>query len=75
MTKLFGKANGQYKEKPGYAALHYRVYSAKGPAKVCKKCGSKSNVHWAQVGSIQKYVPLCRSCHASYDKAYKNLHR
>ena len=59
-------------EKAGYSAKHYRVYTAKGPAKKCSKCDSTQNVHWAQTG-VRTYKEMCRSCHAKYDNAQRNL--
>ena len=74
MTKLFGADNGRWKgNKAGYAAKHYRVYGKRGKAKKCIKCGSVKNVHWAKIKGKADYMPLCRSCHAKYDKAVRNL--
>jgi len=61
----------------GYHALHYRVYAARGPARLqtCISCGLNAQ-EWAQVhGSdpydVLSYQPMCLSCHARYDQKQK----
>jgi len=62
-----------------YAALHYRVISAKGRPKKCEICGTtdESKLYdWACVGdykNIDDYKRMCRSCHWKYDKVGNNF--
>ena len=79
ITKLFGKDNGAWKARPGYAARHYRVYSALGKAKKCCVCGTRlGKIEYARKGPgllTKSYVPMCVSCHARDDKRIKHINK
>lgn len=77
----FGKNNDSWKGKDaGYAALHYRVYNAKGKPSKCDECGYDKDdrrYQWASLtgnfADINDYKRMCESCHAKYDKKIKNI--
>jgi len=75
-----GKLNSSWKGKNAtYAALHYRVISAKGRPKKCEICGTEDEnkyYDWACVGDYTKisdYKRMCRSCHWKHDKTHLNF--
>lgn len=60
----------------GYDALHDWVNRHKGKAARCCHCGTKRNVHWANVSheyrrDLSDYMSLCVSCHRKYDFPHK----
>ena len=66
--------------KAGYAALHYRIYKAKGCPKKCEECGTtdkKKRYQWANLTGkfedIDDYKRMCQSCHAKHDKIINNF--
>lgn len=58
-----------------YAALHNRVYRARGKASGCAHCGTDDpakHYEWAMLHGtdgtdVSNYVSLCRPCHRTYD--------
>lgn len=76
-----GENNSSWKgDDAGYAALHYRVYKAKGKPQKCDECGSKDKrrrYQWASLTGkfhdIDDYKRMCQSCHAKYDNVISNL--
>lgn len=56
-----------------YAALHNRVYRARGKASCCGQCGTGEGPYeWAMRHGtdgtdVNEYVSLCRPCHRLYD--------
>ena len=71
-----GSKNNNYKGpgKRGYSADH-KAAAKKSPAKRCSRCGSTKDVMRAVVkgSNGRRHIPLCRSCHAKYDKVNKNF--
>lgn len=75
-----GSKNSSWKgDKATYAALHYRVVSAKGRPKKCEECGTQDEsktYDWACVGDYKNtndYKRMCRSCHWKHDKTANNF--
>lgn len=73
-----GAKNNAWKgDEAGYSARHKRRDNKTGNRKKgskCAWCGSKKNLQNAEVhGEKGKFITLCASCHAKYDKKYKNL--
>lgn len=76
-----GSYNDNWKgDKATYAALHYRVQSARGKANKCEECNRRDDgisYDWAnQTGNyadIWDYKMMCRSCHYKLDGVFKNL--
>ena len=76
-----GKKNPNWRgKKAGYAAKHYRVYSARGLPKRCSVCGTTiaAKFEWANLGGLNKvrtFKRMCTHCHAKSDKRIKNIRR
>jgi hypothetical protein len=71
-----GEKNGQWKgDNVGYMGLHTWIRRRFGLAKdkQCVFCGSRKNLHWANVSrkykrDINDWITLCCKCHGEYDK-------
>ena len=73
-----GKGSGHHSWKgaaASYAALHNRVYRARGKASGCAHCGADDpakRYEWAMLHGtdgtdVSNYISLCRPCHRTYD--------
>lgn len=74
----YGSNNDSWKgDKAGYSAFHYRVGNVRGKPSFCVMCESKVECEWANVsGELQNpydYIRLCPSCHARFDRKYRNF--
>jgi hypothetical protein len=71
-----GASNSSWRgDEATYAALHYRVYVARGKPKHCEHCGKTSpsaRYEWANVSGnyadIHDYIRLCKKCHIHFDE-------
>ena len=70
-----GKENINWKgNKVGYYALHCWVERTLGKPEGCVSCGTKKGrLEWANrsyryLRDVNDWIPLCKRCHASYDK-------
>lgn len=76
-----GKNNDSWTgDNASYAALHYRVYNAKGKPLRCDVCGHDKDdrrYQWASLNGnytdIEDYKRMCESCHAKYDNKINNI--
>ena len=73
-----GSENDSWKgNKAGVAALHYRLKKVRGKANKCEVCKRGKYFEWANLtgkyNDIWDYKMMCKSCHAKYDKKYKNF--
>ena len=55
-----------------YLELHRWVRKKKGKPKICKYCGTKNKLVWANKSQkykkdVNDYISLCRSCHTKND--------
>lgn len=69
---LKGKLHWNYKGNSAkYSAFHLRVQQIRGKATICKNCGSKHFVEWANLTGkyedVYDYKEFCRKCHHKYD--------
>ena len=72
------KNNNWQGDSAEYSAKHKRRANHTGSRKrgsKCSRCGSKKNLQSVTVHGSggDKFITLCASCHAKYDKKYKNF--
>ena len=76
-----GENNTSWKgDKATYAALHYRVSSARGKAEFCDVCGETDlslRYEWANMTGnytdVNDYKSMCCSCHKIHDRIGENF--
>jgi hypothetical protein len=72
-----GLKHWNWKNKPGYRAIHCWVERVMGKPKKCEKCGEDNlighKIHWANISGnylrdTTDWIRLCVDCHFEYDK-------
>jgi hypothetical protein len=73
-----GSLNHQWKgDAANYVALHARVYRERGyaydyPCTLCDDMAKEwAYIHDTPRDDVYNYMPLCRSCHATYDHSLR----
>ena len=73
-----GSDHHNWKENPGYHAIHDWIRRKLGKPSVCDTCGTKEAIayDWANLSGEYKRDPddwsrMCRSCHIHYDDILK----
>lgn len=76
-----GENHPSYKgDSVGYSGLHDWVRRHRGKATACENCGSTHHVEWANKSheykrELDDWLPLCKRCHAQYDKHHRGAIR
>jgi hypothetical protein len=75
-----GARNANWKgDGASYQALHRRLYALFGKPTRCKLCGTEDAPVFdyanltGRYEDVSDYAPMCRSCHAKYDRKILNI--